>query len=222
MTKASWRKILWVTVFGIAMGYFEASVVVYLRALFYPRGFSFPLVNIRSYVLYVELVREVMSLAMMASVAVLAGRNFIERFGFFCYTFGVWDIFYYVFLKIAINWPESLFTWDLLFLIPLPWVGPVWAPILCSLFFILFCLLIVRAEDLGRPLRPHLVEWLLSILGGLMIIASFCEQFRDVIAEKIPQSFAWHLFFPGLGLCIAAFVRAYLRAPVQGKMKNVK
>jgi hypothetical protein len=218
MTKASWRRIVWAGVFGIAMGYFEASVVVYLRALFYPRGFSFPLVNIRSYVLYVELVREVMSLGMMACIAALAGRNFIERFGFFCYTFGVWDIFYYVFLKMTINWPESLLTWDVLFLIPVPWVGPVWAPILCSLFFILFCLLIVRAEDLGSPLRPHLVEWCVSILGGMMIIVSFCEEFQDIIAEKKPQSFAWHLFLLGLGLGIASFVRAYLRTIRQCKM----
>ena len=222
MTKASWRRILWLTIFGIAMGYFEASVVVYLRALFYPRGFSFPLVNIRSYVLYVELVREIMSIVMMTGVAALVGRNFIERFYYFCYIFGVWDIFYYVFLKLAINWPESLFTWDVLFLIPVPWVGPVWAPVLCSLLFIISCILVVRAEDKGNPLRPHFVEWCLAILGGVIVIVSFCEEFRDIISGKTPRSFAWHLFFLGMILAVAAFVRAYMRAIGQCKMKNAE
>jgi hypothetical protein len=213
MTKASWRRILWAAVFGIAMGYFEASVVVYLRALLYPGGFSFPLplANIRSYIIFVELAREVMSLVMLASVAALVGRSFIERFGFFCYMFGVWDIFYYVFLKISIGWPQSLLTWDILFLLPVPWVGPVWAPVLCSLFFIFFCLLIVRAEDQGHPLRPSLLEWCFSILGGVIIVASFCEEFRDIIAGKTPRGFAWLLFLLGLGLGVASFVRAYAR-----------
>ncbi len=204
------------------MGYFEASVVVYLRALFYPQGFSFPLANIRSYVLFVEIAREIMSLVMLASVAALVGRSFIERFGFFCYMFGVWDIFYYVFLKISIGWPQSLLTWDILFLIPVPWVGPVWAPVLCSVVFIIACILIVRAEDRGSPMRPSLWEWTFSILGGAIIVISFCEEFRDIISRKVPESFAWHVFLLGLGIGVAIFVRAYARAQAQFKMKNLK
>ena len=29
--------------YAVAMGYLEAAVVVYLRAIYYPEGFSFPL-----------------------------------------------------------------------------------------------------------------------------------------------------------------------------------
>ena len=222
MTKMSFRKIVWVTVFGITMGYFEASVVVYLRALFYPRGFSFPLVIVPSLALYVELGRELMSLGMILAVAALAGRTFLERFSLFCYVFGVWDVFYYAFLKLTLDWPASLAEWDILFLLPVPWVGPVWAPVLCSLCFIAAGILVVRAEDRGRPLRPDRLEWSLAILGSLIIIISFCEEFQDIMAHKMPRSFAWPLFLLGLGLGIASFVRAYLRALGHFKMKNVK
>ena len=61
---------------------------------------------------------------MLLAVAYIAGGNGPQRFGYFLLSFGIWDVFYYVFLKVLIGWPESLLTWDVLFLIPLTWVGP--------------------------------------------------------------------------------------------------
>jgi len=212
MKRESLRRLFWAGIFGITMGYFEASVVVYLRAIYYPEGFSFPLAVGRTDLLLVELGRELMSIGMILAVAALAGRNLFERFSIYCFIFGVWDILYYIFLKLTINWPPSLFTWDILFLIPVPWVGPVWAPVLCSLCFIISCILIVRCEDRGRPVRPSLLEWAMAISGGIIIILSFCEEYRIVIAGGEPESFCLPLFFLGIALGAAAFIRAYIRA----------
>ncbi len=212
MSRGSWRRIWWVTIFGIAMGYFEASVVVYLRAIIYPGGFSFPLQGFRPDLLFVELGREAMSIGMLVAVGALAGRNIFEKFTYFCFAFGVWDILYYVFLKIAIGWPASIFTWDILFLLPVPWVGPVWAPVLISLCFIGCGLLIVRGEDKGKPIRPSAVEWAMAILGGLIVIISFCKDYGNIIKGGVPTIFTWEIYLIGLALGLASFIRAYQRA----------
>lgn len=131
------KQLLWLTFFSIAMGLLEAAVVIYLRYLYYPDGFRFPLTLMAENVVITELLREVATLIMLVGVAVLAGRTAHQRFAFFLIAFGVWDIFYYVFLKLLLGWPESLLTWDILFLLPVPWVGPVLTPCLVSLTMIL-------------------------------------------------------------------------------------
>ena len=92
--------IQWITLFGIAMGLLEGAVVVYLRELYYPEGFGFPLKLMSNQVALTELFREAATLIMLMSIGALAGRTRIERFAFFIYSFAVWDIFYYVFLKL--------------------------------------------------------------------------------------------------------------------------
>ena len=110
-------KIFWITIFGIAMGFAEAAVVVYLRAIYYPEGFSFPLKILTDYKIMIEVLREIATLFMLLSVAFFAGRKFWERFAYFILPFGIWDIFYYIWLKVLIDWPSSMFDWDILFLI---------------------------------------------------------------------------------------------------------
>jgi hypothetical protein len=39
------KTIIWLAVFSMAMGYLESAVVVYLRKLYYPDGFKFPLAH---------------------------------------------------------------------------------------------------------------------------------------------------------------------------------
>ena len=80
-----------------------------------------------------EVVREAATLVMLLAVGGLAGRSWRSRLGYALVAFGVWDIFYYVFLKIITGWPHSLLDWDILFLIPLPWWGPVMAPVSIAL-----------------------------------------------------------------------------------------
>jgi hypothetical protein len=122
---------LWVGIFGIAFGFLEATVVVYLRQLYYPEGFDFPMIWASLELFRIELIRELSTLTMLLSIGILTGRNAIQRFAWFLYAFAIWDIFYYIALKILIGWPPSLLTWDLLFLIPVAWNGPVLAPVLC-------------------------------------------------------------------------------------------
>jgi hypothetical protein len=100
------------------MGFLEAIVVVYLRQLYFPEGFDFPLNPIPPKILAIEWLREITTLVMLVSIGIIAGKNFLQRFSYFLYCFAVWDIFYYVALKLLLNWPPSLLTWDLLFLFP--------------------------------------------------------------------------------------------------------
>lgn len=142
------KKFVSLTAFSIAMGILEAIVVVYLRELYYSNGFSFPLnSDIPPKILVVEIVREATTIVMLLCVGILAGENIITKICYFLFCFGVWDIFYYVGLKIFLNWPESLFSWDLLFLIPVSWVGPVIAPIICSLVMIFIGVSIIYVKE---------------------------------------------------------------------------
>jgi hypothetical protein len=120
------------------MALLESAVVVYLRELYYPNGFVFPLSPMKSVVILTELAREFATIVMLWTIAYVAGRNFSTRFAWFIIGFGIWDIFYYVFLYVFIQWPSSVFEWDILFLIPLPWYGPVIAPCLISVAMIVF------------------------------------------------------------------------------------
>ncbi len=106
------------------MAYLESAIVVYLRLLYYPEGFIFPIKIIPNEIFLIELGRELATIFMLASISFLIGARFVDRFSYFLFAFGVWDIFYYVWLKLFINWPDSLLTDDLLFLIPVPWISP--------------------------------------------------------------------------------------------------
>ena len=215
MRKDSVHRLVWVFVFGVTMGFFEAAVVVYLRELYHPDGFRFPTLAYEAFdelLLVVEIVREAMSLLMLLAVGMLAGRRGLERFAFFLYAFGVWDIFYYVFLYLTLDWPASPATWDLLFLIPLPWVGPVWAPATVALAFIVTTVALVIHEDRGRPLCPTLGEWSVAVLGGVVIVVSFCWEGPNVMAGGIPQSFPWWIWLFGMVLGLGAFARTVRRA----------
>ena len=119
--------------YAVAMGYLEAAVVVYLRAIYYPEGFSFPLNPMDPGILGVEIGREAATVVMIFAVAWAAARSGWQTLIGFALVFGVWDIAYYAGLKILLGWPASLSELDVLFLIPTVWVGPVWAPSLIAL-----------------------------------------------------------------------------------------
>ena len=213
--------------FGISFGYLEAAVVVYLRAIYDPIRQRihperrptdlFPLITQDQLLaagpeneqrLIIELGREVATIAMLAGFALAAGRNFNERMAAFAVAFGLWDISFYVFLKMMIHWPESLNTWDILFLIPLPWIGPVLAPVLVSAALIV-CGLISLSRG-GIPAR--LWHWLAMITGGLLVILSFVWDFRNTMAGGLPNPFNWPLFLLGEALGVIGFLAA-LRIP---------
>ena len=112
------RVIILLILFSTAMGFMESAVVIYLRHIYYPEGFRFPLVPVSNLDGITELFREFATLIMLVTISAIAGKNPVQRFAIFLLNFAIWDLAYYLFLKLFLGWPLSLFTWDILFLIP--------------------------------------------------------------------------------------------------------
>ena len=142
------------------MGLLEAIIVVYIRQIYYPTGFEFPLKIFELKFYYIENLREIATIVMLISIGVLAGKNLLQRFCFFLFSFAVWDIFYYIGLKLILDWPQSLLTWDILFLIPVTWTGPVLAPIISSLVFIVFSVASVVMQEREIVRKMNFIPWL--------------------------------------------------------------
>jgi len=192
------RLFLLLIVFGAAFGYLEASVVVYLRRIYYPGGFAFPLAPLSGGHGIIESVREASTLVMLWAVATLAGRNGWERFGHFAFLFGVWDIAFYAGLRATIHWPDSLLTWDVLFLLPLVWTGPVLAPLLVSILLVAAGAAIAVRERGGRPIRVSRGAWLAGALSLALLLGAFLANHAAVHGGEVPRSFPWALFTAGL------------------------
>ena len=201
------RKILVIALFAIAMGFLEAIVVVYVRELYYPDGFSFPLKLIPTKIFTTELVRELATLIMLLSIGLLAGKRPIEKFSWFLFAFGMWDINYYIALKIFLDWPATLLTWDIIFLIPVTWVGPVLAPVICSLTMMLYALVVIIPEEKNILIKPGKMIWALTILGAFMIFGSFIYDYTKLmIAEGYFSKHGPSLLYPGFIKNISSFV----------------
>jgi hypothetical protein len=203
------RRYLWLWVFGLALGWFEAAVVIDLRALYYPQGFRFPLVLITGRLAWVEIAREAASLALLVAGAWLAAHRFLDRFAAFLILFGVWDLAYYADLKLVLGWPESLSTWDVLFLIPVIWTGPVWAPFLISATLVSIGSYLYLTPSHPRPYRAR--DWAIEVIAGLLVVLSFTAQWRTVIAGAVPRDFPLWLFGTGWGLGVLWFLLAERR-----------
>jgi hypothetical protein len=118
--------------FGIAMAHLEGVVVVYLRKALGILDIESNKVSIGKFpkrFLRIEISREVATIVMLMAIAMLVGETWLERGIFFLWTFAFWDLFYYLSLYILIKWPPTFTTIDVLFLIPVPWIAPVWFPI---------------------------------------------------------------------------------------------
>jgi hypothetical protein len=126
----------------------------------------------------------------------------------FMIAFGVWDLVYYVGLKGMIGFPESLLSWDILFLLPVPWLGPVLAPVIVSISMIGAGLLMLHLADRGRPLEPRWCHWAGITIGALMIVVSFSKDYQQVVAGQMPEPFSWPLFAAGELLGLAALAHA--------------
>ena len=205
------RRTAWLTLFGGAFGLLEAAVVVYLRELYYPDGFRFPIVVIPDNILAVELLRELTTLLMLLAVSMVGGRDRMDRFFVFAFLFGVWDIVYYFGLWLLLGWPPSLFTWDVLFLIPVPWLGPVIYPVLVSMFLIAGFGVHERISAPGNTVRLTRAEWAVACAGALTIIVAFCWNWRTVAGGTTPQSFPAGMFAVGLAAGVLPFARSGLR-----------
>jgi len=212
MANPAARRALWLTAFAVAMGVLEAVVVVYLRELYYPGGFRFPIVRMPERVALAEVVREAATIVMLLAVAALARRHRGDGFFVFGYLFGVWDLVYYAGLRGFLGWPESLSTWDILFLIPVPWLSPVLYPVVVSLLLVAGFAAHEAAEAAGRSIVPSRLGWAVAVLGASGVVASFCWRFRDVLDGSTPESFPAAIFWTALAAAAAPFVSAAVAA----------
>ena len=221
-------------VFSVSMGLLEAIVVVYIRELYYPDGFRFPLKELPPWLIAVEWIREITTLLMLGSVAWITGKRFLKRLSAFLYLFGIWDIVYYLGLKIFLDWPESLLTWDILFLIPFAWVGPVLAPVLCSIMMILMALLFDYHSLNNNLEKLNKRELVLIFSGAAVILYTFTvdfgrilirgdflkdfsglaenRKFIEILTSWKPENFNWIIFSAGMLLICTGVVLLHKRA----------
>ncbi len=211
------------------MGILEAIVVVYIRRIFYSTRFKFPLKLIPGSFLKTEILREFCTIIMLISIAFIANKNKLQRFAYFLFCFAIWDISYYFGLKIILGWPSSFFTWDVLFLIPFPWIAPVLAPLISSFSMIILSLTILFILSHDKNFRLKVREWLLIYAGAIIIFVSFMwsysnililnnffksppKKLSDITLNFTPTHYHWDLFILGIlliGCSIFLMLRRY-------------
>ena len=192
-----------VMVFAIAMAWMEAATVFYIRSLvdriepYQPNPLP-----INDALGIVELWREAATLVMIATLGMLAGRTWRSRAGYAALAFGTWDIFYYVFLRIITGWPRTLLDWDILFLLPLPWWGPVLAPVSIALVMIVWGTLATQSRDDATE-DPR--AWVLGGAGIALALGVFMTDAwralpggRNAVLQVLPDDFNWSLFLVAL------------------------
>src|SRR5437660_9221193 len=207
----------WFTVvtFATAMAWVESAVVYYLRTMidriepYQPN--PLPIIGGLG---PAEMVREAATLVMLLTVGILAGRTWRARLGYSAIAFGVWDIFYYVFLRMLCGWPHSLFDWDILFLLPLPWWGPVLAPVSIALLLILWGTLASQSDRESIAGFSAWKPWAINFLGVCLALSVFmadcirvADRGVDALRYVLPSIFNWPLFFlPILFSSLTVFV----------------
>ena len=159
-----------------------------------------------------EIGREVATIVLILTTCWLAGRNRRQRFAFFLTIFAVWDIFYYVWLKVLIGWPATIMDWDVLFLIPVVWASPVLYPVLISLTLLVFAIIVLHRCSCGRPLKVRLLDWLGFLLAGLVVVVSFCIAGLHTSEPDFESHFYWPLFAVGHISAVALFIKCLLKA----------
>lgn len=200
-----------VAAFAVAMAWMEAATVFYIRTLVDRiEPFQAEPLPIHGALGNVELAREAATLVMIAAVGWLAGRTWRQRAGYAAIAFGVWDVLYYVFLRPISGWPNTLLDWDILFLLPLPWWGPVLAPVSIAALMILWGTLVTQAGDRSAGDANARWTWALAAIGAGVALGVFMAdairalpQGRDAILRVLPAAFNWPLFSIALALMAA-------------------
>jgi 4-hydroxy-3-methylbut-2-enyl diphosphate reductase len=210
---------LLVVVFAIGMAWLEAATVYYLRVMVDRLNpYQADPLPMRGVLGQVELVREAATLLMLLTIGAIAGRTWRMRLGYTAVAFGIWDIFYYVFLKAIYDWPKSPFDWDILFLLPLPWWGPVLAPLCIAFLMIVWGTLASQCID-GNPFASVTSTlWRLNWLGVALALYVFMadslrvvNQGLDVTRSVLPKAFNWSVFVVAFTLMAAPVAQAAWR-----------
>ena len=194
---SKYKNLIWVIIFSVAMAYFESAVVVYLRAMYGIKDLLRDTNMVADAYTFIEIGREAATIIMLFMVGLIAGNTWKKKISFAILAFGIWDILYYFWLYIFIQWPKSLFEWDILFLIPLPWWGPVITPILISILLIIISYLII----IDTQFKISSFDWIIYGLSVVIILYTFMEDSIRVIlfrggnlAEVRPTDFNWIVF----------------------------
>lgn len=203
--------------FALGMANVESAAVLYLRTIYGgvdpvgPRNSPFaPVPDF----LWVEIGREAATMVMLAAVGWLAGKGFAGRFGGFVAAFGTWDIFYYVFLWLFAGWPASPLDPDILFLIPLPWWGPVISPVLIATLMVLGGAALMAREDGDGVPRPTPLSWALLAAGTAVCLLAFMLPAIQELPNGLVAAFSvrnppfpWPIYLAGLALGTAGVGR---------------
>lgn len=205
-TEALW----WVGLFAISMAYLESAVVAYLRRLY---GISDLILSVPPFdpqIGAIELGRELATLVMLLAVGWAAGKKFQSRLGFAIFAFGLWDIFYYFWLRVFIGWPRSALDPDLLFLIPLPWWGPVLAPVLVAALMAVGGVRAVLLDERGIEARFGLAQWAALGSGVMILLYTFMADAlaalpadTETLSRLKPTPFNWPIYL--VGFCLAVY-----------------
>jgi hypothetical protein len=209
------RILILVGIFSIAMAYLESAVVVYLREMYGIVDLIKDTPLTPDKYTTIEIGREAATLVMLLMIGLISGNNKHQKIGYSIFAFGIWDIFYYIWLFIFVQWPKSLLEWDILFLIPLPWWGPVITPILISLVLILIGYFLITIENI----IINKIDWMLFYASILIIFFTFMEGgITAVISCNVdlnnlrPTNFNWILFLIGYAGMATSGFRVIFRA----------
>ena len=200
------------------MAYLESAVVVYLRGMY---GIEDLLSDINFTIdkyTFIEIGREAATVVMLLMISVIAGNGRQKKMGYFFLSFGIWDIFYYIWLYVFIQWPKSLLEWDVLFLIPLPWWGPVLSPILISVLLIVIGYLLITEKKYVITK----MDWTVILLSILVLLFTFVEDSIKTIlngngdiTSVRPQTFNWILY----GIAYATWTITCFKIFISGAKK---
>jgi len=208
---SKWKRWGVVVLFAAAMAWVESSVVFYLRTMVNRiEPYQAEPLPVFDGLAGAELVREFSTLVMLGTVGWLAGRTWRSRIGYALVAFGVWDLFYYIFLKPLTGWPHSLLDWDILFLLPLPWWGPVLAPVLIATLMVVGGTLASEFDRPGRAIWPGRLTSVLAAVGIVVALYVFMADAMarfhegvEAVRRTLPDEFNWPLFLAALTLMSA-------------------
>jgi hypothetical protein len=202
----------WLSLFAVSMGFLEAVVVVYLRRIHYPDNplTLFPMRIWSPEDLLVEMARELATVLMILAAAALAVTGKHRIFAAFSFIFGVWDIAYYLWLKLLLGWPADWLEWDILFLIPWAWLGPWIAPAAVAVILALWGGWVLWS---GREYRFGRAAVLLFGSGGSLVLLSFLRPAWPLLSQGPeglpgfrPGGFLWQVYLPGLASLAAGLL----------------
>lgn len=199
LERSNWKSnLFWIAIYAIAMALLEAVAVAYIRGL---GRLSHSGVDVSAY-FRLELWREAATLVMLLAVAWAVGRRWPDRLAYGLFAFGLWDIWYYIWLRLFIDWPASLLDWDTLFLLPFRWSGPVLSPVLIAGLMCITAVTILSQQARGKRPSITLSRLITLVIGAVLALYTFMQApiHAWLWAYVEPIQFPWSLFLLALTL----------------------